>query len=825
MMKWKNLVLIVLLVVHFQPIWLQPRQQMNASQIYHHLQKLNVLGSALYIAAHPDDENTRLITWLANEKKVETAYVSLTRGDGGQNLIGKELGFGLGYIRTNELLKARATDGAHQFFTTAVDFGFSKNPTETFEIWDKEQVIKDLVWIVRYWQPDIIVARFNKTPGVTHGHHTASAILADEVFELVGNKNKYPEILTPWQPKRVLFNASSWFFERDKSMNPSHFYKKDVGGFNSLLGTSYTEIAAASRSQHKSQGFGVLTTRGEEFDYFQATKGTLQTDDIFESIDLSWNRVNGGKEIEQKITSIIAAYEFQAPEKSVPALVELYQAIGKLDASASRLIQRKQQQVADLIQQCLGLYVAVYSSKNLFAPGTEAPLHYEIINRSGLWVSSITISIPATSQHEDFSKTFSLNNKQLETGKLTSLKIKEDAPFSNPLWLNLNENVNKENLYSAKLFTDFAYTAVLKIKDVEIPLACIMSEKTHDPVRGEVHQPLVVAPSVSIQSAQKTVICNQQASKQFPLLITAFKDQLSVELDAEKNTDWDVQFSAQQLSFQKAGDEQTVFVTITPKTALAKGTIRFIAKEKNRSYGVSLNKIQYDHIPHLIYFTEARVKVENVNLQLSKKPIAYIEGAGDEVGFYLEQIGYPVTYLTPQDLNAANLASYQAVILGIRAYNTIPNIEQLQKKLLSYVESGGNVIVQYITTAGLQTKNIGPYPFSISRERVTEENAPVVYQKNDALMQFPNAISDKDFEGWVQERGLYFAENWDKNYRTVFRMNDKGEKPHEGSLIVANYGKGTFTYTGISFFRQLPAGTTGAYKLLVNLIEQENRTK
>lgn len=824
-MSWKNVFLFFVLLLHLQPVWLQKNKQYNSAEIYHHLQKLQVLGSALYIAAHPDDENTRLITWLANEKKVETAYVSLTRGDGGQNLIGKELGFGLGYIRTNELLKARETDGAQQFFTTAIDFGYSKNPSETFEIWNKEQIIKDLAWIVRYWQPDIIVARFNKTPGVTHGHHTASAILADEIFDIAGNKNKYPEILSPWQPKRVLFNASTWFFERDKSMNPAHFHKKDVGGFNVLLGSSYTEIAAASRSQHKSQGFGVLTTRGEEFDYFQATKGQLNSDDIFEGIDLSWKRIKNGDVVDQKIGEILSNYNFNAPENSVPALAELYQLMGSLDQSSSRLIQRKQRQVAELIQQCLGLYISVYTTQNLLAPGTEVSLSYEIINRSAKWANSVELIIPETNQHESFTKEFSLVGNRLEKGKLIDLKIKNTAPFSNPLWLNLEENVNKENLYSAQLFTDFSYQTIVKIQGVAIPLSCTMFEKIHDPVRGELQQPLVVAPAVSINLAQKTIVFNQQETKQIPLTITAFKNNLSLTLNAQHSKDWEVQFSAQDISFKKSGDEQTVYVKITPKTSSAKGNIQFLAKEENRSYSANLNKIQYDHIPHLTYFTEARVNVENMNLNLSKKPIAYLEGAGDEVGFCLEQIGYPVTYLNPQDINVAQLSTFQAVVLGIRAYNTIASIEHIQKKLLEYVENGGNVIVQYITTAGMQTKNIGPFPFSISRERVTEENSPVVFHKNDILMQSPNIISEKDFEGWVQERGLYFAENWDKNYRTVFRMNDKGEKPHEGSLIVAHYGKGTFTYTGISFFRQLPAGATGAYKLFVNLIEQKGASQ
>ncbi len=821
-MNWFKASVWIIFAAHFQLVSAQPTQQMNSSEIYHRLQKLNVLGSALYIAAHPDDENTRLITWLANEKKVETAYVSLTRGDGGQNLIGKELGFGLGYIRTNELLKARETDGAHQFFTTAVDFGYSKNPTETFEIWNKEQITKDLIWIIRYWQPDIIVARFNKTPGVTHGHHTASAILADEVFDLLGNKNLFPDILSPWQPKRVLFNASTWFFERDKTMNPSNFKKKDVGGFNTLLGTSYTEIAANSRSQHKSQGFGVLTTRGEEFDYFQATKGTLQSDDIFEHIDLSWNRVAGGAEIEKSISAILANYDFSFPEKTVPALVDLYEQIGKLDTSGSRLIARKQKQVAELIQQCLGLYVAVFSEKNNAASGTLLPLQIEAINRSGKWLDNLLVEIPETPQHEGFSKTIALNKKTVERSSLTSLKVKENAFYSNPTWLDLAPAFNKEKLYSAQLFTDFAFRVILDFQGKKVPLDLIASQKIHDPVRGEVHQPIVVAPSATINTAQKNILFTNKNPKTIPLTVRSFKDNLSITLDAQNEGDLEVSFSTSSLSFKKANEEQTVFVTITPKNALTSGKIRFTARENNQVFNVSFNEINYDHIPHLTYFTEASVNVQAMHLTTSNSPIAYIEGAGDEVGFYLEQIGYPVTYFKPSEVTATALQKYKAVILGIRAYNTISTIEQVQKQLLLYAENGGNVIVQYATTAGLQTKNIGPYPFSISRERVTEENSPIEFNKNDELMKTPNLISKSDFDNWVQERGLYFAEDWDKNYRAIFRMQDKNERPLGGALIIANYGKGTFTYTGISFFRQLPAGVPGAYKIFVNLIEQKS---
>lgn len=798
----------------------QPAKQISTSEIYHRLQKLEVLGSALYIAAHPDDENTRLISWLANEKKVETAYVSLTRGDGGQNLIGKELGFGLGYIRTNELLKARETDGANQFFTTAVDFGYSKTPTETFEIWNKEQVVQDLVWIVRYWQPDIIVARFNKKLGVTHGHHTASAILADEIFDLAGNDKIYPNILTPWQPKRVLFNASSWFFERDKSMKPEQFYKKDVGQFNALLGTSYTEIAAESRSQHKSQGFGVLTTRGEEFDYFEATKGTLKSDDIFEDIDLSWNRVKGGKEIEQKVQNIIAQFDFKAPEKSVPALVNLHEAIAKLDAASSRLIARKQKEVAEIIQQCLGLYVAVYSEKNLAAPGTILPLNVEIINRSGSFLENITIDFPATPQHEAFSKNFTIHTKEKIKHRFTDLKINNNAPFSNPLWLDLNKSYNQENLYNAKLFTDFEYKIVLQIAGKSIALNGNAFQKVDNPVRGEVHQPLIVAPAVTINASQKSIVCSANQSKEITLKLRAFKPNITVNLDAQITGNFEVQFSHKTLHFDQFGDEKTVKATISPKNNAKMAKIKFLAKVNDQTYSASFNEINYDHIPQLIYFTEAEVSAQNIDLKMSQSPIAYLEGAGDEVGFYLEQIGYPVTYLNPNEISAESLKKYKAVIVGIRAYNTIPNIEQVQNSLLEYAENGGNVIVQYITTAGLQTKNIGPFKFDISRERVTEENSPVFINPNDVLMQSPNKITNADFDGWVQERGLYFAENWDKNYRTVLRMNDKGEKPLEGSLIVAKFGEGTFTYTGLAFFRQLPAGVPGAYKILVNLIEQ-----
>jgi LmbE family N-acetylglucosaminyl deacetylase len=334
----------------------------TSADIYLGLKKLNVLGSVLYIAAHPDDENTRLLTYFSKDRLYRTGYLSLTRGDGGQNLIGDEQGIELGLIRTQELLSARRIDGAEQFFSRAFDFGFSKTPQETFTKWDKEKILSDVVWVIRQFQPDVILTRFPTTGEGGHGHHTASAILANEAFNAAADPSRFPEQLKyvqPWQPKRILWNGFNFGGNANTANNDLFHF--DVGGYNPVLGKSYGEISADSRSQHKSQGFGIARSRGEAMEYFKSTGGSAPVNDLFEDVDVTWKRVKGGEKVQQLINSVLATFDFMQPQKSVPQLVEIYKTLNTLTPSYWR--DQKIKEVKNLIEGASGLWIEGFTNQ------------------------------------------------------------------------------------------------------------------------------------------------------------------------------------------------------------------------------------------------------------------------------------------------------------------------------------------------------------------------------------------------------------------------------------------------------------------------------
>ncbi|HZM00253.1 MAG TPA: PIG-L family deacetylase, partial [Planctomycetota bacterium] len=362
----------------------RPPEQLDGAEILHGLHKLEVVGSALYIAAHPDDENTRLITWLSQGRKVRTAYLSLTRGDGGQNLIGSELGDALGVLRTQELLEARRIDGGEQFFTRAVDFGYSKSPEESFAKWGRQEVLGDIVRVIRRFRPDVIITRFAPDGSGGHGHHTASALLAHEAFDLAADPAAFPEQLAeglrPWQAQRLFFNGSTWWrseLPELAAQDPGRWVRVDVGGFDPLLGASYTEIAGRSRSQHKSQGFGAAETRGEQLEYLRLDRGApLEAPELFDGIDLGWSRVEGGSRVQDSLRELIEAYEPRAPERSLPRLVGLVSALDELAASPSpgrEWARWKAEAARELILQVCGTVVQAASSAPRAAAGGTLP--------------------------------------------------------------------------------------------------------------------------------------------------------------------------------------------------------------------------------------------------------------------------------------------------------------------------------------------------------------------------------------------------------------------------------------------------------------------
>ncbi len=798
-----------------------------AGEIFQEIQKLQQLGSALYIAAHPDDENTRLITYLAEGKKVETAYISLTRGDGGQNLIGTEIGKNLGIIRTQELLAARRTDGGQQFFTRANDFGYSKTPAETFTIWDREKVLADLVWVIRQFRPDVLITRFapEKYNYPTHGHHTASAILAEEAFDLAGDPDAFPEQLQyvePWQPKRLYWNTSSWFYRRTgREFKEEDYLKIEVGGYNPAIGQSYGEIAGQSRSQHKSQGFGAPETKGSIPEYFELVKGTPVKSDFFEDIDLSWSRVPGGKPVGELLQRAEVEFDMSHPAAVLPYLAEAYALLE--DMAASHYVREKKADLRQVIAGISGLYMEVTAEKYTYSPGDSVWVTLELVNRMGVDMENPVVRWPLSGTWTKLEGELAKNQPVDWKG---GFLLPPNFPFSQPYYLRqpmegigMYTVQNQQVIGQPELETPLTTSVQLSIAGQPIIFEVPVQYKWVDRVDGEQFRDLEVTPPATVAFDEPVLAFLNGEAKEVKLRVTAWQENVKVDVQLELPEGWQVQQPSAALSFESAGEEQTFVAQVTPPTGSSVGTVKAILTINGKDYGYSRTSITYDHIPIQTYFPPAEAKVMNVDVETRGDKLGYIMGAGDAVPEHLEQIGYAVTMINENNISSLDLSAFDAILVGIRAFNTEEWLPAKKPILMSYVEEGGNLIVQYQTTWGLLTDDIGPYPLEIGRGRVTVEQAPItIIDLKEPLVNTPNRLTEADFEGWVQERGLYFAEEWSDDYRPVFRANDPGEDPLEGMLVVADYGKGAFMYTGISFFRELPGGVPGAFRLLANLI-------
>jgi LmbE family N-acetylglucosaminyl deacetylase len=841
----------------------------SSSEILLGLKKLNVLGSVLYIAAHPDDENTRLIAYMANGRLVETGYFSCTRGDGGQNLIGPELREQLGVIRTQELLAARRIDGGRQFFGRANDFGFSKTADETFRIWDKEQVLADMVWVIRQRRPDVLITRFPPDARAGHGHHTASAILAAEAFDAAGDPKRFPEQLKyvqPWSPKRLLWNTGSFFVKQGESMDG--YLKIDAGGYNPLLGQSYGEIAARSRSQHRSQGFGSAAQRGEALEYLQLVKGDKASKDPLEGVDMSWNRVKGGAAVGKLLDEVIRKYDPSKPAASVAGLLKVRKAILPLSNDGDFWREEKLVAVDGLIQACLGLYLDAIASEASVTGNKAFTVSTNMLNRSDVPVR--IKSLVATGYGRDTTLGLQLKQGVIENVTL-KLALNVLKRTSQPYWL---EEPGSVGMYKIpKIWTVYAADTTGKLLPVSNnnrarglspivdallkpatgkmleqqlvglpenpPVAEILvvlqvgdydgnflyrvpvQYKRVDPAFGEIYQPLAVVPPVAVNVIGKAYVFADNQPKTVPVTLKAGRPDAKGSVALQVPVGWKVEPASIPFDIKNKDEERTVSFQVQPQgNQESSGQLRAVATLDGQQYSRGIQTINYPHIPTQTLFPEAVAPLVKLDLKRRKEEIGYLMGAGDEVPEALRQIGYHVTLLKPEDLTADKLKRFDAVVLGVRAYNTIDRLKYQQKELLEYVEKGGNLVVQYTVNRGTVLPEIGPYPLQLSNDRVTVEDAPVtITRPQHPLMTAPNKITPQDFQGWQQEQGLYYPSSWDAKYQTVISSQDPGEKPKESAILVTDYGRGHYIYTGLSFFRELPAGVPGAYRLITNMIE------
>ncbi len=801
----------------------QPPHQPHAGELAARIRRLGVVGSLLYVAAHPDDENTRLLAWAVGARGLRAGYLSMTRGDGGQNLIGTEQDELLGLIRTHELLAARRVDGAEQLFTRARDFGYSKSPEETLRLWGREAVLSDVVLAIRRFQPDVIVTRFTTRPP-NHGHHTASALLAEEAFAAAADPKRFPEqlgALQPWQADRLLYNVSTWNLPPDADM--SAYLPLDVGGYDPLLGRSWGEISAESRSQHKSQGFGVPAERGPLKEYFTPLAGTRPKADVFEGLDLTWRRWRGTEAVLRAVEEASIGFDARAPHRSIPALLRVHEALSALpDTNPWKAIKLRETEA--LVAACAGLFLEARARETTGVPGHPVALNLVALNRSPAAIRLVSVTLPG-------GESVAVNTELAEHAPLKlsrTVTLAADASISTPYWLRQPAAGALYQVPDPALIgrpegppamaVTFTYTVSGRRFAAVQPVVYVWT----DPVRGELYRDFEIAPAVTATLDRDVLMFPNGAPQTVSVVLAAGRAEVAGKVRLELPAGWRSEPAEAPFQLATRGEEHTVLFRLTPpKGASERGRLRVIVDSGERSESWRVRTVNHDHIPPQTVRQASEAALVPFALATKVKRIGYIPGPGDRVAESLAAVGYEVTLLPEERLASEKLERFEAILVGVRAFNAHPRLGLHRERLLKYVERGGRLIVQYNTASrvGPLTAFVSPYPLELGRDRVTDETAAMTaLRSQDPILNAPNRLSAADFEGWVQERGLYFASKWDERYRPVFAMHDPGEQPLQGGLLVARHGKGTFVYTGLAFFRQLPAGVPGAYRLLANLL-------
>jgi LmbE family N-acetylglucosaminyl deacetylase len=807
---------------------------MNAAELRLALQKLRVLTSVLIVAAHPDDENTALITYLESGRLARVGYLSMNRGSGGQNLIGSETGEDLGVIRTQELLAARSIDGAEQFFTRAIDFGYSKSADETMAIWGKDAILSDVVWVIRSFRPDVIVTRFPTDARGGHGHHQASAILAKEAFRAAVDPKRYPEQLRwvkPWQAKRIVWNAfRPDTAKRDPALPP--LLTLDLGDYNALLGKSYTELSAASRSMHKSQGFGAAERRGPVPNLFEHMDGDPAKTDILEGVTTGWSRVPGGAAVDSLLAEAERRFEPEAPHRILPLLVRARAAIRGLGADP--LMSVKQRELDDVIRSCAGLWVEAVAERPFALPGGALPVRVSVLNRSEEPLLLEGIEMPNGAVGRMLPDSVSaMTSRPLERNVpvegVASVPLPRTTSTTQPFWLRERPGRGAYVIADPKLRGPAENPPALTVRFAvvvrgeKIVYESPVLYRWTDRVLGERYRPIEIAPPVTLRFEHGCYLFADASPRDVRVIVESPGPAAKGTVRLELPRGWTA--APAETAIAVAGADAPVSVRFRvrpPAGAVSTAEASVVAASMSiggARYGTSRTVIDYPHIPVTALFPPAEAHLVHADVGHAGSAVGYVMGSGDDVPAALEQMGYRVTLLSDADIESQPLEGFDAIVVGVRAYNTRPRLKALQERLLGYVSRGGRLVVQYNTVEDALQGKLGPYPFQISRDRVTVEGSPIKLEPADhPLWTTPNRIGAADFQGWVQERGLYFANPWDSKYETPLSMNDPGESPMKGSVLYGTYGKGTYVYTGISWFRQLPAGVPGAYRIFANLV-------
>ena len=785
------------------------------------LERLTVLGSVMTMGAHPDDENTALLAYVARGRRARAAYLALTRGEGGQNLIGPEQSELLGLIRTQELLAARRIDGGEQFFTRAIDFGFSKSAEETFSKWGHDAILADVVWTIRRYRPDVIVLGISGG----HGHHQASGILGREAITAAADKTRFPEQLRwvePWQVKRVLTGG---FGPGGQGGGGQPGVRLDTGDFDPLLGFSYSEIAGMSRSMHRTQGMGAPERRGPSAATLTVFAGLPATRDIFEGIDTTWNRLPGGSEVAKILEEAARTFAPEQPEKTIPLLVKARPLVA---AIRDPWVTLKLPELDEAMALCAGLYLDASTDRHAVVPGESLQVNFEIVNRSRvpLALKGIKLEGMARAPAEEIAALpLAYNQPDRRSLRIT---IPPDQPFSQPFWLK-------------KPGTGFTYViedqesvglpeppAVLRARiriqagseDIEFVRPVV--RRYVDRVQGETTRPLVVVPPVAVSISAPVLIFPDTQAKTVEVLLHGNAAGRSGEVRLEAPAGWRVQPASSAFNIAGAGEGTTLSFRVSPPVNATRGELRAVATLNGTQISSGIQVIAYPGNPPQTIFPPASATLVRADVKILARKIGYVMGAGDEVPDALRQLGCEVTLVGADDLARGDLGRFDAIVTGVRAYNTRADLVANQQRLMTYVRQGGTLVVEYNAAdprSPLGPQGIGPFPLQIGRSRVSLEEAPVVFlNPSHPLLNAPNKIGQEDFQGWIQERGLNFPSQWDRQYEPLFETHDPNEEPLRGGTLYARYGKGVYVFTSFSWFRQLPAGVPGAFRIFANFL-------
>jgi LmbE family N-acetylglucosaminyl deacetylase len=778
------------------------------------LRQLGANKRVLFIAAHPDDEDTQLLTYLSRGLGAQAAYLSLSRGEGGQNLIGPELGPELGIIRTEELLAARAMDGARQFFTRAYDFGFSKSADEAFRFWPRDTLLKDVVALIRRFRPQIIVAQFAGNPRDGHGQHQASGVVARQAFELLKD--------SAWGP--VKFYRSARFDTAGTNLTIP------MRGLDPFAGQSYSQIAQASRSRHRSQDMGALQTPGSSTIREILVSGPAGTaGSLFAGVDTV---LKGKERFVALIDSARAALSPWNPSGVLPYLVRALPELGPTDVEQRTILE-------GAIANAAGVVVDGIADDWVVTPGQRVQVEVTVWNAGAtpVQLDSAGVTAPAGWTIERLDASASPVAPGAVATRRFAVTVARDAPSTQPYFRRrpiirggYYDWTGAASEWRGDPFEPPPVTARVRltIAGQGIALEREVVWRFRDQAVGEVRRPLFVAQDFDVTVEPGSVIwpLGDITPRPFTVMVrNRTRGAATARIVVTPPQGWST-VAAESLTFAKEDEARSLTFSLAAPPALRAGTYQIAVAAVNAAGGgrrsaSALTVIDYPHIrprgvtkPSTVSVAAARVTLP----ALSR--VAYIRGASDVVPEELAAIGVPIEILGPDSLARGDLSRYGAIVVGSRAYETDRALVANNGRLLDYARAGGLVVVQYQQYPYV-TGGFAPFPLDIARphDRVTDETAavtPLVPQH--PVFHTPNQLTPSDWDGWVQERGLYFARTWDSTYVPVMELADSGEAPLRGGLLIAPLGKGTYVYTGMSFFRQLPAGVPGAYRLFLNLL-------